>query len=247
MEYNYDKWVEDYFEGNLDDKEKEKFDKELKTNPDLQEAYQLQKNLGTLLVDDKLIQLKKTLDDIHKKSVNRSLTIKTFRPWIKWVAAILLIAVIAVWYFYNNSAKKITQPLFYEHFAPYNIAGDSNLYANTKDTLTYNMGLEAYLKGNYKDSYDILDKIKHNNPENFHATFLSGICAIELDYLRVAEESFIHIIRSDIKNLWYHAKWYLSMVYLKKGEIKKVKNSLQDLVDKNTLYKDKALKILSCL
>lgn len=239
-------WADQYLENELSTEEKTEFEKELKTNKKLQEILSIQKNAREILKDEKLLILKNTLDKIHKNKQPKN-TSSILNSYVKWAAAILTLGLIIYFVFEHFQKEKLTTILFNEHYKPHQPKTDNHLLHYTKDTTNFTKAMSLYIRGDFTESYSLFKKIVTNNPKNYHAHFYLSICAIEIDLLVVAEESLLYLIENHNHQYVDKSKWYLSLLYLKKGSVNKVKKLLRDLMEDKTIYKKDAEKILNSI
>lgn len=243
---DFEIWADQYLENELSAEEIFEFEKELKTNNKLQEILKIQKNAREILKDKKLLKLKNTLDKIHRRKQNKR-SFLILKPNAKWAAAALILGLIIYFVFDHFQNKKLTSKLFNEHYQAYRPDTGTQFLHNTKDTASFTKALSLYIRKEFKESYSLFEKILANNPKNYHAHFYYSLCAIELDLLFVAEEQLLFLIENRIHQHVNKSKWYLIMVYLKKGLKNKVRELLYDLIEDETVYKNDAKKILNSL
>ncbi len=108
----------------------------------------------------------------------------------------------------------------------------------------FNIGMGYFKLGKYKEA---LSKFKEAQPRVSMVLFYSGQCYHELDEMIDAENMYIKVINGESKNYRAHAKWYLSLLYLKKQDKKQAYKVLESIVEEEGVYKLMANKVLKQL
>ena len=88
------------------------------------------------------------------------------------------------------------------------------------------------------------DRINKENFNNIAANYYQGLCALELNKSEVAAESFQTVIAEGDYAYSLHAKWYLSLLYLKTEQHQKAKLLFEELAENPNFYAERSRKIL---
>lgn len=90
----------------------------------------------------------------------------------------------------------------------------------------------------------LLKRVITVEPANNAAKLFLGISFIETDQLKNAIPLFKNILESNDILFGEHARWYLSLCYIKLKEVEKAKLQLQQIIKDKTIYAQKATEIL---
>jgi TolA-binding protein len=176
---------------------------------------EFQENEGeieTYLENFRITQLKK----IHSRVTSKN-SRKTQSLWLKIAAAVLLMIAVGV-----GIQKAIFKPdalaLVDEDLSqPYPVA---NIFRGLKEETDYSRALEAYQSKNYPQASRYFEKVSREANNQASAVFYNGLsCLYSGNYHKA-----IQLLASDQLPESRHAQqaqWYLSLAYIKSGDIKK--------------------------
>jgi len=248
MNKNYDVWADQYLGGELTGSELAGFEKQLQSDTLLQEALRLQKGIRETIQDPGLLRLKGVLDRVEKKYNHRHNLLRiTRKSLLKWAAAALLLALAGFFFMRGYHLKQHTNNLFNEHYTLFDHSQDSGIAFINHDHPLYLKAMELYDQQKYDHCFNFLKEVTEINTRNSHAYFYMGICSIELNNLVLAEAMFLKVIDQGENVLINRSKWYLSLVYLKKGLKRKSRELLEDLVETQSSFTGKATHLLRSL
>jgi tetratricopeptide (TPR) repeat protein len=173
----------------------------------------------------------------------RSLAFKSTKKLLYKIASVAAIFLVSFSLWMLFSAKESPDELFAEYYQPYQVI-DGQTRSNTADAnKLFKNAVKSYKKGDFKASaldFDNLLKLDNSSPK---MRLLFSITQIELQNYQEAIVGFTNIINAN-GDYVVEAKWYLSMSYLKTGEINKAKTLLEELAVTPGYYKNKAVELL---
>jgi len=208
--------------------ERENFEKEVNSNPELAGELKLSRNIDAALRRDDIIDFRKKLVAAHMESKKVHHEVPVVRMHVKkfWYAAasLILLAAIGSTLYFSVPRGNSTDTLFNEYYSADNLvdvtrAGDANI-------------VEAVIKFQGKDypmAARLFDNILQKDNGNIACWFYYGISCIETENYAKAEKAFNHII-SDDQNLYIeHAEWYLGLTFLKNNQVSKAKAQFEKI------------------
>ncbi|CAN0497924.1 unnamed protein product [Scytosiphon promiscuus] len=102
--------------------------------------------------------------------------------------------------------------------------------------------MEAYNKGNYAMTIEILNSYLEKSPQDFGIALYLGIAQMEEGNNEMAVESFKTAKKS--QKFKQQAQWYEALLYMKSNQTQKLKSSLIEISEDNQHYKNKKAKEL---
>ncbi|NSW93780.1 MAG: tetratricopeptide repeat protein [Bacteroidales bacterium] len=244
IDFSY--FIERYINSEMNEAEKEWFEKELKTNEQLRKEVILRKKTDEVLKNQEILDLRMKLNSIRQKDeANAPVGSTRKRPSLKYAAAVSILAVIGILALFTNR-KMSTEELFDKYHKLYEPAtevrsGQSNIESD------FATALEYYNVHDYRNAAIYFSKVTEKDPGNMHSTLLYGISSFENSNYPEAEKSFNRVI-DDADNLYIdHAHWYLALCYLKTSEKDKAIGELNYIKKSTSLYSRDAAKILKRL
>jgi len=230
--------VERYVDAELDDVGMQEVSSRLETD----EPFKALVDREQLLIQviryqghhDKLQYLKRMerhlLHNVHRASPS------SLRPWHYQVAAAVALIIAIAWLSVPEDPNK----LFRAYFKPYPNAfepGVRSLHEGTQRR----QALQAYELGDYETAVGGLQQSYNDHPEP-GLLLLLGNANLTLGHVQEAEENFILLIKN-YDDLDLQAKWYLSLCYLKNGDLERAKNMLKELGETEISYASKAKEL----
>lgn len=244
IDFSY--FIERYINGEMNEAEKEWFEKELATNEQLRKEVILRKQTDEVLRNQDILDLRMKLNLIRQKNEVKTLVSSTKkRPSLKYAAAISVLAVIGILALFTNR-KMTSEELFEKYHKLYEPSTEmrSGLSNIESDFAT---ALEYYNVHDYRNAAIYFSRVTEKDPGNMHSTLLYGISSFENSNYPEAEKSFNRVI-DDADNLYIdHAHWYLALCYLKTNENEKAVGELDYIKESTSLYSRDAAKILKKL
>ncbi|MEX2233670.1 MAG: hypothetical protein WD824_16010 [Cyclobacteriaceae bacterium] len=230
--------IERYFHNALTTEEAHNLKDRLKKDFEFQKLFNQEK----LLVNTIRFQAaKKDLDFLKdiENSLQKNKTSYIRKHWYYYAAAasVALIA-LALW---MPSFNQKPEELYAAYFSPHPNIFEVTLRGETDPTLR-TQAFQAYDQANYERAATLFaELLKANNDPG--ALMLLGNSNLILNRTEQAKQNFIDLIASS-DDLDLHAKWYLSLSYLKTGETAQAKNLLNEVSGTENIYTVKAREVL---
>ncbi len=223
MEHNFDLQLNRYFDGDLNESEKEQFLQELEINPKLKEdflAHKLCTEAFQVLADESLrAQLKNAEAAMESKSSNWMKSVYT-----KWTAVASVLIILASIFFFTP--KQVDhKTLFSQNFKAYENLYSLNLRSNTphKDK-EIKVIMDYYENGDFASATRLFESEKNLHKNNIDLQFYMGIA-----YLGMSNtERAIELLSNIPTNSKYTAisQWYLGLSYLLDEQYQQARNLL---------------------
>lgn len=172
-------------------------------------------------------------NDRNKKVTNIYLGIATF---------LFLVAITAILWV-MQSKQYVSDELFASYYQLY----QPTLKNNETPTNINPEAYYSYINADYKRSYPLLKAQLNTEPDNITSLFYAGLVAIEMKDYYSSITYLQKVPRYADHNYYYHAQWYLAMVYLKLEDNEKATRVLHEIIKDNELYREQAKKLVSKL
>lgn len=232
--------IEDYFERQLSNEERKRFEEELRTNPELADSvafYLLAKQNAK--EDDREKMLAERHAEWQKLSPNPEKTIVRQLTYFA-AAAMILIACGLGWFFLNSGIKdkeQLADIYVKENFSTLSVHMDGKA-----DSLQ--QAINEYNKGDYQKTSSIIQSILKRDPENAEVQKIAGIVSLKLkDYDNAI--TYFHQL-GDQKNLFSNpGRFYEAIAHIKRGlplDKKEADRLLQQVIDGNLDGKEEVEK-----
>lgn len=237
-----------FLDGELNEEEKKELQKQLLEDPKLMEQYQLIVDFDKAMNDKQLKQFEDSLDRAkanYFESLPEAETLnppfRKIRHWL--IAASIIFAVILGIVLSKTLIKgQNTDQLFAQYYERLDNSFTSRSYAESGNDFT--KAIQFYDQGNYEGAIMLLKRVVTVDPANNAAKLFLGISFIETEQLKNAIPVFKNILESNDVIFGEHARWYLSLCYIKLKEVDKAKQQLQQIIKEKTIYAQKASEIL---
>ena len=232
--------IEDYFERQLSDEERMRFEEELRTNPALADSvafYLLVKQNAKEDDREKILATKhaewQKLSQAPSKTITRQLIYYA-------AAAVVLIAFGLSWFFLNSGIKEkeqLADIYVKENFSTLSVHMDGKA-----DSLQ--QAVNEYNNGDYQKASTFIRSILKHDPENAEVQKIAGIVSLKLkDY----DNAIIYFHQlGDQKNLFSNpGRFYEAVARLQRGlpvDKKIADNLLNEVIDSNLEGKEEAVK-----
>lgn len=236
--------IDRYLNGNMEAEEKQAFDAEVASNPQLAEEFILQREMTDFLRrKEGRNALQNQLSDIgsdYFKSAQEPAKIVQMPQrrlrWIMTASAAAVIALLLVWQF-------LLAPTLYDQYAKYAPLALAEKSATTN--VDWSQTEAAFNAGDYKTAETQIAQYLTAYPNDQLARLYLGICKMELDQLQEAQQIFQTFANADV-SLKDYADWYLALSYLKADDTQSCQKVLQEITPNSSLY-DKAQELLKKL
>lgn len=243
IDFSY--FIERYSAGEMNESEKTWFQKELGENKKLRDEVDLRKKTDMVLKNYNVILLRNKLAEIDKRkaaevSGKRNRKHQTLR-YAAIIAGFILIGSLALFKGRTMQTDEILNKYYQAFEAP---SASPSRSAGAESNSDYNTAVEYYLVHDYVNAAMYFSKVVSGDPLYWESTMLHGISNYEGENYPVAKQSFKKVI-DDNKNYFIEdAQFYLALSYIKTDETEKAIEQLNLIRNSESLYRDKARKIL---
>lgn len=239
---NYNLLIIDYLNGDLTGKEREEFEHELNTNPELNRMYRLHCKVDKALMQDDVNRLRDMLEEIHHEVVNKKHSV----GWLKYAAAALIlisVATAAMWIIMPGRHQD-SDKLFARYYHVYETPGDVRSGINQTNTI-FSTGLQLYDVQDYQGAYSNFIRVMQTDSSDMATPFYTAISLMELERYNEAIPYLQTVI--DHQDILFsdQARWYLALTYLKTENIPGAEELLQELKRTSHHYQKMAGTLLS--
>jgi tetratricopeptide (TPR) repeat protein len=241
IDFSY--FIERYIASEMDLTEIKWFEKELEGNDTLQKEVMLRKKADHMMLNHDLISLRNKLAGLEKSRKEKLVESAGKKALgIRYAAVftgLVLIGSLLMLIGRNQNSKA----LFDKNFTVYESTTVSrSIQAGADIELT--RALKFYADKDYTEAGRYFSDYLKSNSGNMQATLLYAISKMETKNYQVAKSSFDKIIKSG-NNLYIdQAEWYLALCYVATGETTVAKQQLLAIKKSDSIYRDKARKML---
>ena len=237
IDYSY--FIERYIAGEMDQTEKIWFKKELEGNESLQKELSLRRRTNLILERSDIVSLRNKLASIEmarrdEMIKNGKLHLPRFR-FAAVITGLFVIGSIVFLSFRSESPEKI----YKKYYQVYDNPGPSR-----SAEATYNEAIDYFNKGEFGNALKGFKAYLKNKPESAQIQFLSGVSNMEIMNFPDAVLSFNKVINKKINSYTVEANWYLAMCYIATKDKVMARYQLRNIVKSESIYKNKARKIL---
>lgn len=233
--------VERYFDNELSESETLTLNERLKTDLEFRNTFAQEKALiGSIRASGlrrDLRHLKEVEEEIHKSRTTRRQSM--IRPWYYSAAAALVVLVVAtVWLIPERDTP---EQLFQAYFVPVLNAFETSRRGSSENS-ERPIAYQYYDAQNYEMAAQMFGQLlkQGNDPE---LLLLSANANLAIGKTDIAAEHLTRLIR-DYDEMDMPAKWYLSLCYLKQGDVEKARAVLEELGRTEVSYTSKAKELL---
>ena len=223
--------IDRYFEGDLNEKELQRFNEYMGHDSDFADAIALEKDLIAGIETFGNQKLKAELQAIHEEEIGnlpqlqakneaKVVRMRRFSQWA--IAASLALGLIAAWWIINTNSSPSELALTAYEKPTFETLRGGESEAIIGDIKTF------YQNENYQKAADELQLYLETHNTDAEAWFYLGICQFELGHYPQAIAAFQTAQKDD--NLNDQATWHLALTYLKQNNTKQAKAELQKLL-----------------
>jgi tetratricopeptide (TPR) repeat protein len=234
--------IESYLSGEMDEQQRKEFENSIREDQVLTAEIKLLEETNEAVLDDEVHEFRKSIKKVINDSyINQSKTIEITRRFFKYplVASIIVLIVASLWQLITILSPEKIYAKFYK---PY----ETDLSTRSVNTSTDKISVAymLYQKGDYTASYEILSNYLLKNTDNQTARFFLGMNSLELGKVDQAITDLKEVEKDNSTPYAIHARWYLSLAYLKTNDINEAKIYLNRIVEDDVFYAEQAKKIL---
>jgi len=233
--------VEKYFDEELSNSERENFNLRMQTDQNFKSLVEQEKVLINAIrhhgMQEDLQFLKRLEETLNDKKTVRFNAGP--RKWYYVAAAAAIAFVIMATFFYP--ADPTPEQLFQSYFKPYpnlfepTVRGDVSATGRTE-------AFQAYEQGDYEKAVPLFKALLNAKKEP-GILLLLGNSNLILGNVEEAKRNFI-TLNSDFDELDIQSKWFLSLCYLKSGDVDSASVILKELGNTEISYAAKAKELL---
>lgn len=242
MNEQYIDTIHRYLNGIMPAAEREAFEAEIRTNPELQEDVETERLLLAGLERSGQAEIQKTIQNVHQKlktegffeSVQEketpSLTVshsskRTPMNRILAIAASLVILAGVVWFFTRGGAPVDPETLFANNYRPdadldrakttITSLESMGMAGVTTDSDTLRQALQLYEDGQLEEAQKMLTDLFAAHPDNETTQYYLGVVHMAQSHYAKAIELLLPLSRSESADYKNEALWNLGLCYLK--------------------------------
>lgn len=244
---NYDQHdielIQRYLDREMTDEEKKELEFRLKEDQGLQSLYREQKELiegiryhhltGKL---DQLRSLEAALPPVQYNGTSFLLS-----RYGKALAVAAALALVTISYLLINRPEDPAD-LYTAYFEPYPNVFEPTQRAAEESSDIRTTAFHEYDRGHFAEAAVLFEKLLSDKKEP-EILLLLGNANLMINQDEAAKNNFLTLIR-DFDQLDEQAKWFLSLCYLKQGDVQKAKTIWEELGDPKITYSEKARKLL---
>lgn len=234
--------VEKYFDHELSEAEVSYVHERIELDNSFRTLFNQEKALIKGIRLEGLFRDLDVLKDVEKKIKSEETSAKSIQlnTWYFKAAAAIVFFVIAAKLLFP--VQEDPNELFQSNFKPYPNVFEPTLRGAAGEESLRSETFQAYEQGNYQKALDGFNLILNegNDPD---VLLLTGNCNLILGNIVEAKNNFRALIK-DYKEHDTQAKWYLSLCYLKEGDVDRAKMMLEELSGTEISYANKAKELL---
>ena len=222
-----------YFDGQLSNPQKDRFNRLLETDPDFKAQVVFERQVKKAIMSTKTDALREKLKSLEqpKKKSNHYF-------WLA-IAASIVVAV-GIFTFLKPSSEVSNKELFETYFEPY-----ANVIAPTTRGDVYTVKNEAFI--NYENSFyrearEQFSSLYVSTKEPYYL-FYQAMCDLQLDKTESAISSLSTLQELQFR-LSPQVTWYLALAYLKTDQNQKAKAQLKKIIEEKHYKHQSAEELL---
>jgi len=247
--------IERYLYDDLTQVELDEFNDLLREDPEFNKLFYemdhlldgIRRSAKQTTVEEKLARLEEALPEkTESKEQVRILPVISFKDFKNnykmAIAATLSLLLVSTIVITNLNSNKNPDDLFVQYFKTYENIGGIERGKSDVERLQYAM--IEYDKGNYERSIQIFEQIEISDENKFEIWLYGGNAYLSLNRLNEAKNSFNNIIEANFEFV-NDAKWYLSLCYIKEGNVELAKPLLQEVKESGRAQYKEAEELLN--
>jgi TolA-binding protein len=241
IDFSY--FIERYNAGEMNEAEREWFQKELDGNEKLRNEVDLRKETDDILKNQDIIKLRNKLADIQNK---REVTVPENgsgklinMKYAAVVAGIVLIGSLILLPDRKMNSDEIMNRYYkaYEAMAP-SRSGQSEINRD------FSTAIDFYNVHDYRNAAKYFSKVLGSEQKDMYSTFLYGVSKFEVKDYPEAKQSFAKVINDKTSLYTEDARWYLALCYVKTEENNLAIEQLNIIRESTSIHRTEAKKIL---
>lgn len=221
--------IENYLSGNMSEEEKRAFEKRISKEPELKKQVGdytlLFKAIELKGMKDLLQDAKEELDQADDEAIlpSKSKKLHFNGNWLL-AASFLLLVGLGVGWFLNRPS--LNERLYDSYF--YKDIGLPTTMGATKN-LEFTEAMTQYKLGNYEEAISVWKDLLRNSPQNDTLNYFVGAAHLVKKDINGAKGFLEKVILNDNTAFKKEAKFYLALIAVRQGDLKKAKVYLEQL------------------
>ncbi len=253
--------IERYLDEDLTREELEMFSRKLKEDTEFSQLYYemdrfvegIRRSASQTSMEEKLARLEQSLPVKKNQSEGSGTQVRRLwrgvRDYKYAIAASISVLIAAAIIFFNPfySGKMGPVQLADMYFEPFENAGGGIKRSADEEKELLQEALLAYDQGNYVSAIGLFNEIPVTDENRLEVLMYAGNAYLATGQTAQAKEMFTNIIEDNM-GLVIQAKWYLSLCYLKEGDVVNARPLLEEIESTGKYNKsDDAAEILDKL
>ncbi|MFA0964144.1 tol-pal system YbgF family protein [Roseivirga sp. BDSF3-8] len=246
--------IESYLEDTMEEKERQKFEKELLEDPELRDAHdQFVTLIGGIQYATrnemyrKLQKLEAGLEDPEltgeSKAGKRARVVSMWRkPWVASLAAAITLLFITTVVLLTGQRNVPGNELFAQSFSPYPNIVMATQRGGNEERNTLQKAFYAYDRENYDEAIGYFSQVPESEYDASVLLYM-GNAYLASGKAQDAEDIFKNVIKN-YEQFNVQAEWYLALSYLKQDRKAEARKMLQKLTMGQNSYREDAQLIL---
>jgi tetratricopeptide (TPR) repeat protein len=219
---NYSKLIDRYLDGDMDEKEKLWFEKELQSDSNIARDLELHREVNKAIRESDVLKLRSQLDEIHHEiepEYQKTVARKVIQSKYSRIAAASVVVLFTLGMLLGNLLNQplTADQLFEKYYEVPEVTAPPR--SDVEIDLLYQEALEYYSNEQFGEAMELFEKVIQLDNTNMEAHMAVGISNIETNKPRKAKESFTMIIEQEDNLYFDQARWYLGLCYLKMDNV----------------------------
>jgi len=244
IDFSY--FIERYNAGEMNEAEKEWFQKELEGNEKLRNEVDFRKKTDEALKNQDIINLRNKLTEIQKRrevAVPASGSGKLIN--IKYAAVVAGIVIIGSLILLPDR-KLNNDEIMNRYYKAYEAMAPSRS-SQTEINMDFTTAIDFYNVHDYRNAAKYFSKVLGSEQKDMYTTFLYGVSKFEVKDYPDAKQSFVKVINDKTSLYTEDARWYLALCYVKTEENNLAIEQLDIIRESTSIHRTEAKKILKKL
>lgn len=237
---DYSVFIERYIENQMGPSERKWFGKELEGNPELVKELHLRREAETALADTEVLDLRAKLAAIQEESPVKSSNFQARKVLV--LAASFLILFTTSTLLIKDFKRNDLESLYEEYFSMAQPVVKTRA-VDSHSNPVYLKAISHYTDGEFEQAKSLFKQVLADEEGNMEFRFYLGISEMKLEQYDEGKVSFNKVINHGDNLFIEDAHWYLSLCYVATDEGKKALPHLEYLVEKDTPYRRKAVRL----
>jgi len=235
--------LEKYFDAELSDAEMKHFTSRMENDENFKTLFEREKALIGAIRHQGIqenLQYLKTLEESFKES-DKPVRSLVARKWY-YLAAAALVGILVVSKMLVTTFSPTPKQLYEAYFTPYPNLFEPTVRSSEAAPSVRSEAFQAYEQKDYRKAVSLFNELLSTKEEP-GILLLLGNANLILGNVEAAKENFIRL-NKDFDTLDMQSKWYLSLCYLRSGDIEQARNMLKELGETEISYAEKAKELL---